>query len=121
MKRSTPRTKRPHEVKPKKMKMDSEKLPEIAEGETEETCKEHISLMKKEMKKTTNRKMALIKNLIDQTYSHRRQSILLQPTAIDDLIKEYPALGLASEVSICKSYISLDQCHVIISLFILLG
>ena len=116
-----PRTKRPDEVKPKKMKMDSGKLPEIAEGETEETCKEHISLMKKEMKKTTNRKMALIKNLMEQTYSHRRQSILQQPTAIDDLIKEYPAFGLASEVSICKSYISLDQCHVIISLFILLG
>jgi hypothetical protein len=77
--------------------------------------------MKKEMKKTPNRKMALIKNLMELTYSHRLQSLLLQPTAIDDLIKEYPAFGLASEVSICKSYISLDQCHVIIFLFILLG
>ena len=67
--------------------------------------------MNKEMKKTTNRKMLLIKNLMELTYSHRRQSILLQPTAIDDLNKEYPALGLVSEVSICKSYISLDQCH----------
>lgn len=73
----------------------------MAEGETEETCTEHISVMKKEMKKTTNRKMALIKNLIELTYSHRRQSILLQPTAIDDVIKEYPALVLPFEVNIC--------------------
>lgn len=81
----------------------------MAEGETEETCKEYISLLKKEMKKTTNRKIALIKKLIELTCVHRRQSILQQPTAIDDLLKEYPALSLTSEVSIivmCKSYIS---------------
>jgi hypothetical protein len=36
------------------MKINSGKLPEIAEGEMEEACKEHIALMKK----TTNRKMA---------------------------------------------------------------
>ena len=68
------------------MKVSSGKLPEMAERETEETCTEHISVMKKEMKKTTNRKMALIKNLMELTYSHRRQSILLQPTAIDDVV-----------------------------------
>jgi hypothetical protein len=103
---STPTTKHPNEVKPKKMKMDSGKFPRDSRRQDRGNRKEHISLMKKEMKKTTNRKMVLIKNLMELTYSHRRQSILLQPTAIDDLIKEYPALGLASEVSICKSYIS---------------
>lgn len=86
------------------MKIGTGKFPEIAEGKTEETCKEHISLTTKEMNKTTNRKMALIKNFMELTYSHRRQSILPQPTATDVLIKEYPAHRLSSEVSMCKSY-----------------
>ena len=72
----------------------------MAQGETEETCKEHISALKKEMKKSSNRKMALIKNLMELTYLQRRQSILLQPMPIEELLKEYPLLCLTSEVSI---------------------
>lgn len=80
--------------------MDIGKLPEMQEGETQETCKEHIACMKKEMKKSSNRKMAVIKELMDLTYPYRRQAILQQPTEIDSVIREYPALGLVSEVSI---------------------
>ena len=51
------------------------------------------------MKKTTNRKMAVIKDLMELTYPYRRKSILLQPSEIDVVLHEYPALTLTSEVS----------------------
>ena len=98
MKRSLA-TKNP-EIKAKKLKKDDVgKIPEMMDGETEETCKEHILVMKKEMKKTTNRKMAVIKDLMELTYPYRRKSILLQPSEIDVVLHEYPALTLTSEVS----------------------
>ena len=68
------------------------KISEMMDGETEETCKEHILVMKKEMRKTTNRKMAVIKDLMELTYPYRRKSILLQPSEIDVVLHEYPAL-----------------------------
>ena len=88
------------EIKAKKLKKDDVgKIPEMMDGETEETCKEHILVMKKEMKKTTNRKMAVIKDLMELTYPYRRKSILLQPSEIDVVLHEYSALTLTSEVS----------------------
>ena len=72
MKRSLA-TKNP-EIKAKKLKKDDVgKIPEMMDGETEETCKEHILVMKKEMKKTTNRKMAVVKDLMELTYPYRME------------------------------------------------
>ena len=85
---------------PKKVKKtDVGRIPEKPEGETLETCKEHVALMKKEMLKSTNRKMIMIKDLIELTFPFRRESILLEPAAIDAVIQQYPALSLISEVS----------------------
>ena len=69
----------------------------MRDGETKETCKEHISLLKKEMKKTTNRKMALIKDLMELTFPYRRNEILKELSPIDSVMHEYPGLGLTSE------------------------
>ena len=72
--------------------------------ETKETCKEHISLLKKEMKKTTNRKMALMKDLMELTFPYRRNEILEELSPIDSVMHEYLALGLTSEVSMLNEY-----------------
>ena len=53
--------------------------------------------------------MALIKNLMELTYPQRRQSILLQPMAMKELMKEYPALFLTSEVSIIMQKLYFQQ------------
>ena len=56
--------------------------------------------MKKEIKKSSNKKMAVTKELLDLTYPYKRQATLQLPTEINSVIREYPALGLVSEVSI---------------------
>ena len=80
----------------KKRKVDSE-LPQLAEGETEETCKEHAKRMKAEMAKS-KRNASEIKELMHLTYPHRRQQIT--SGVIKDVLQEYPALQLVSEVSL---------------------
>ena len=72
----------------------------MAQGETEETCKEHITIMKKEMGKTTNKNVAMIRELMDLTYPLRRREILTNPTSIKGYIAKYPALQLVAEVNI---------------------
>lgn len=87
-------------MKPKKLKkVDGAEIPELPEGETVETCKEHVACLKKEMKKTSNKNVTMIRELMDTTYATRRKSVLLEPKAIDEVLKEYPALRLMSEVS----------------------
>lgn len=73
-------------------------VPQLPEGETRETCEEHRSNLAKEMSKKTNRNMLLIKNLMEITYPYRRQNLLENPIRVDDILQEYPALQLVSEV-----------------------
>jgi hypothetical protein len=41
----------------------------------------------------------MIKKLMVLTYPFRREKILIEPTAVEDITKEYPALNQVSEVS----------------------
>jgi hypothetical protein len=72
-------------------------IPQLADGETEETCAEHTKHMKVEMAKS-KKNASQIKELMQLTYPHRRQ--LITTGAVTDVLKEYPALQLVSEVSI---------------------
>lgn len=74
-------------------------VPEIPEGETDETCLEHTKTMKKEMAKTSNRDFTQIRELMDLTYPFRRKDIVTEPVSVPSLLKLYPALQLPSEVS----------------------
>ena len=90
-------------MKPKKVRrVDTNKVPEMLEGETEETCKEHVKAMSKEMLKSTNRNVAMVKELMMITYAIRRKGVLIEQKVIPDVLQEYPALGLTSEVSLFK-------------------
>ncbi|XP_028416459.1 sterile alpha motif domain-containing protein 3-like [Dendronephthya gigantea] len=77
----------------KKRKVDD--IPELADGETEETCKEHTKHMKAEMAKS-KRNASVIKELMQLTYPYRRQQII--NGIVTDVLQEYPALKLVSEV-----------------------
>ena len=89
-------------LKPKKLKkiFDLGKVPEKPAGETLETCQEHALVLRKEMSKTTNKNMCMIKQLMTVTYPFRREHILKEPAAVHDILKGYPALNLVSEVVI---------------------
>lgn len=71
----------------------------MPDGETNETCLEHISNMKKELLKTTNKNLNLVKKLMELTFAHRRQIIVFNPVTVQELVNTYPALQLVSEVS----------------------
>lgn len=79
--------------------LDLGRIPEKPEGETLETCREHASLLRKEMMKTSNRNACMIRELMDLTFPFRRERILIDPRPVEDVTKEYPALTLVSEVS----------------------
>ena len=71
----------------------------IPEGETQETMLEHIKVMKKEMARSSNRNMALVKDLMALTFGYRRQSMLKEVVPVSQLIQEYPALTTSFGVS----------------------
>ena len=73
---------------------------EVLSAETEETLHEHREHMKKEMAKSRNKNMTLIKELMDATYKSRRQTVLESPTTLAVLLAQYPALRMVSEVCI---------------------
>ena len=83
------------EPKMKNRKLD---VPSMIDGETTETCEEHKKVMVVEMKKT-KKNFNLIKELMELTYPYRRQKLLLEPKILDDILIEYPALQLITEVS----------------------
>ena len=78
----------------KKRKLD---VPEMVDGETPETCEEHKKAMVIEMTKT-KRNYTMIKELMELTHPYRRQKFLLEPKKLDDILIEYPALQLITEV-----------------------
>ena len=69
-------------------------------GETDETVKEHCSTMKKELSKTSNKNLVLVRELMDATYGARRIQIKNNPTTIEATLKIYPALKLVSELHV---------------------
>ena len=74
----------------------------MPEGETEETCKEHIEVLKKEMARKTNRNMAVVKELMALTFAYRRTAFLKGTMSVGECLESYPALKLPSTVS-CSS------------------
>jgi hypothetical protein len=81
------------------------RLPAKPEGETMDTCSEHVTVMKKDMLKSTNKNVVMIKKLMVLTYPFRRENILVELTVVENITKEYSALNLISEVS----YSSVDS------------
>ena len=77
----------------------------IPEGETEETLKEHIKTMKKEMARSTNRNLALVKDLMALTHGFHRQLMLKDVLPVRQIVNEYPAL--ATSVGVSKYFNSL--------------
>ncbi|XP_014667299.1 PREDICTED: uncharacterized protein LOC106808901 isoform X3 [Priapulus caudatus] len=73
-------------------------VPDLLEGETEETCKEHIKTLKKEMQKTSNKSQALIKELMDITFPYKRQELMETGVLVEDFLNQYPALQFVSEM-----------------------
>lgn len=86
----------------KKIKCQWESLPHLPDGETTDTCRDHQKKMVKEMVKPVNRNLVLIKELMDITYPFRRRCILTEPTPVNSLLKDYPALQLPTEVCMCS-------------------
>lgn len=84
---------------PSKKRRKVEECHSIPEGETEETLKEHIKTMKKEMARSTNRNFALVKDLMALTHGYRRQSMLKDVLPVRQIVNEYPALATSSGVS----------------------
>ncbi|CAB3983133.1 Hypothetical predicted protein [Paramuricea clavata] len=70
----------------------------MPEGETEETCKEHIEALKKEMARKTNRNMAVVKELMALTFACRRTAFLKGTMSVGECLESYPALKLPSPV-----------------------
>lgn len=68
-------------------------------GETAETTNDHKMKMIEEMAKTRNVDKVLIKSLMELTYNVRRKEITTNPKPIKDVLAEWPALQLTSEVS----------------------
>ena len=58
-------------------------LPQIPEGETEETFKDHCKKVEKEMTKKKGKNMTLIKEIMDCTYAMRRREILNEIMPVD--------------------------------------
>lgn len=83
-------------------KKRTEECLEMPEGETEETCKEHIKVMKREMARPSNRSLAMVKELTVLTHAHRGELFLKETIPINQFLKEYPALKISAEVHVCR-------------------
>lgn len=70
------------------------------------------------MGKTSNKKYALIKDLMEATYSYRRKGIITDSNSIEEVIKTYPALQLVSEV--CNLFIIIINYSKMVALIALL-
>ena len=70
----------------------------MPEGETEETCKEHIKAMQKEMARSSNKNLATVKELMAVTHAYRRELFLKETISIKQFIEDYPALKTSAEV-----------------------
>ena len=70
----------------------------MPEGETEETCKEHIKAMQKEMARSSNKNLATVKELMAVTRAYRRELFLKETISIKQFIEDYPALKASAEV-----------------------
>ena len=83
----------------KRLKLaDPNALPDIPPGETEDTFKDHMKRLQKEMTKTKGKNQQLIKTLMDATFAMRRREIVQNAVSINEHLKRFPALTLTSEV-----------------------
>ena len=87
------------EPQPKKRRIE-EIISEMPEGETAETCQEHVKAMKKELARSSNRNLTMVKELMELTHSYRRQWVLKEMVPISSFIGEYPALKTPFGVSV---------------------
>ena len=71
---------------------------QLEDDEVEETCRNHVIQMKKEMVKTSGKNYGLVSNLMTATFKYRRQKILTATISVENVLEEYPALQLVSEV-----------------------
>ncbi|CAB4017012.1 Hypothetical predicted protein, partial [Paramuricea clavata] len=85
-------------------------LPDIPSGETEDTFKDHMKRLQKEMTKTKGKNQQLIKTLMDATFAMRRREIVQNAVSINDLLKRFPALTLTSELKREFGRISQVRC-----------
>ena len=69
----------------------------MPEGETVETCQEHVKCLQKEMTKVTGRNKKIIERLMPLTFAYRRQNLLDDSQRVGDLLEIYPALPLQSQ------------------------
>ena len=83
----------------------------IPEGQTEETLKEHVKTMKKEMVCSSNRNFALVKDLMALTHGCCRQSMLKDVLPVRQIVNEYPALATSSGVSKYFNSLKPTQCN----------
>lgn len=81
-----------------KKRKSGEAIPQLEERETEETCQDHMKEMKKEMAKSSNKTYGLISSLMEATYRFQHQNILAKTISVNQVLEDYPALQLVSEV-----------------------
>lgn len=74
----------------------------MPEGETEETCREHIKVMKREMARPSNRNLATITELMALTHAYRRELFLKETIPINQFVEEYPSLKTSAGVRRCQ-------------------
>lgn len=67
-------------------------VPDIPEGETEETMEEHRKKLVNLFRKGGTRDLVQVKNLMDNTYPKRRKDVLLKNIRVWKLLQDYPFL-----------------------------
>ena len=68
----------------------------MLEGETEETCREHIQVMKREMARPSNRNLATITELMALTHAYRRELFFKETIPINQFIALHEKTDLPS-------------------------
>lgn len=71
----------------------------MPEGETKEMCEEHKLIMKKEMARSSNRNLALVRELMGVTFAYRGEMLIKEVIPVSQLVTDYPALKSPSGVS----------------------
>ena len=68
----------------------------MLEGETEETCREHIKVMKREMARPSNSNLATITELMALTHAYRRELFFKETIPINQFIALHEKTHLPS-------------------------
>ena len=68
----------------------------------QETCRERIKVMRREMARPSNRNLPTIKELMALMHAYRRELFLEETIPINQFIEEYPALKTSAGVRRCQ-------------------